>query len=401
MCSAGPCAGATHRPSVPASLVAEASVRVFASLTRSGYRRKAELYVRALFDVQGRKTLKTIGAQWGGAAAGQSVHHFITASPWDWRPVRRSLAGYAQQALSPEALVIEPAVVLGAAPRAVAADRCAPHRRMPAGTAPQALGAWLVSAAGSVPVDWHLMPLPQLGGATGSRPGDSGRPGNGSGHAAWSRDRTAAAGAPGAHVLAGAADATRLLPGRRGPVVVDADGLDAVDVVHGLRSRGDEFVVRVPSGTPLWIDRARLPRCDARPSTAARLAGALAELRRPLGPYDPAVTAAAIPVAFDGRSTREDPSDLLLLGEWEGRREPRSLWLTNLRTLSLPALMRLARLPCRVRHDMTGVSDRLGLRDYAGRSYRGCHHHLTLVCVAQLITVLHATTDHQPEPGAV
>ncbi|MFF6828983.1 transposase [Streptomyces longwoodensis] len=398
MWSAGPCAGAAHGPSVPASLVAEASVRVFASLARSGYRRKAEQYVRALLDVPGRKTLTSIGAQWGGAAAGQSVHHFITASPWDWRPVRRSLARYAQQVLSPEALVVEPAVVLGAAPRAAGAGRCALRRRTPAGTGPQALGAWLVSAAGSVPVDWHLLPSPQLGGATGSRPGAGGPPGSGSGHGTRSRDRTATAGALGAHVLASATDAARLLPGRRGPVVVDADGLDAVDVVHGLRSLGDEFVVRVKAGTPLRIDRARLPRCDARPSTAARIAGALAELRRPLGPCDPAVTAAAVPVAFDGPSTRDDPFELMLLSEWESRREPRSFWLTNLRTLPLSALMRLARLPGRVRHDMTGVSERLGLRDYAGRSYRGCHHHLTLVSVAQLLTVVHAMADHPPEP---
>ncbi|MFB0619439.1 transposase [Streptomyces sp. AGS-58] len=393
MWSAQPCACAAHEPSVPAPLVAEASGRVFASLVRSGYRLKAEQYVRALLAVPGRKTLKTIGAQCGGAAAGQSMHHFITASPWDWRPVRRALARYAQQALAPEALVVTPAVVLGTPARPAKADRSAVRRRVPAEAAPQALGAWLVSVAGSVPVDWHLMPLPRLGGAAGSHPGTGT-------HSASTTSAPVAAGGLHAHVLETAADAARLLRPWRGPVVVDADGPDAVDTVHGLLTRGDDFIVRVAAGTPLRIDRSRLPRCDARQSTAAGLAAALTELRRPLDPCGTGVTAAAIPVTLEPRSTRDDPPALLLLGQWERGRRPRSLWVTNIRSLPLPALLRLARLPDRVRHDMADVSARLGLRDYSGRSYRGCHHHLTLVSVAQLLAVLHAAADGPAHPCA-
>ncbi|MBD0707531.1 hypothetical protein BU197_03615 [Streptomyces sp. CBMA291] len=436
MWSVGPCAGGPDGPSVPAPLVAEASGRVFASLVRSGYRLKAEQYVRALLAVPGRKTLKTIGAQWGGAAAGQSMHHFIATSPWDWRPVRRALAGYAQRTLAPEALVVAPAVVLGTPPRPAGADRSAVRRRGPAEARPQALGAWLVSEAGSVPVDWHLMPLPRFGGVAGSRPETPARP------AAPARSETparpgadvrpdtrpdtrsdtdihpAADGHPGSHgrrgsdghpadngvgvtrapasharVLEAAADAARLLRPWHGPIVVDAEGPGAVELIHGLLSRGEDFIVRVAAGTPLRIDRSRFPRWDARASTAAGLAAALTELRRPLDPGTSAVTAAAIPVTVEPRSAREHPPALLLLGQWDRGREPRSLWVTNIRSLSLPALMRLARLSDRVRHDMADVSEPLGLRDYAGRSYRGCHHHLTLVSVAQLLAVLHAAAD--------
>ncbi len=376
MWSAGPYAGAAHAHGVPASLVTEVSGPVFASPVRSGHRLKAERYVRALLDVPGRKTLKSIGAQWGGAAAGQSAHHFIAASPWDWRPVRRAVARYARQELAPGALVVAPAVVRRSPPR-------------PDGSGPQAFGAWLVSADGTVPVDWHSISPPCPGSTTG-------RP---------SRAGTGLTPAETGTLLEVATGAARLLRPWHGPVVVDADGPDPADLIRELHAHAEEFLVRVAPGTPLRIDRTRLPRHDTRQRTAAGLATALTGLRRPLDPFGTAATgtaatATAVPVTFGRRFTREDPPALLLLGRWEGGREPRSLWLTNIRSLPLPALMRLTRLPDRVGHDVAGVSDRLGLRDYAGRSHHGLHRHLTLVSVAQLLTVVHRAADRTSRPRA-
>lgn len=71
-----------------------------------------------------------------------------------------------------------------------------------------------------------------------------------------------------------------------------------------------------------------------------------------------------------------------------------------MRSLPLPAMVHLTRLPGRVTRDVAGLTEHLGLRDYAGRSYRGCHHHLTLVSVAQMVAVLHTTTERPPRPRA-
>ncbi|MTE21465.1 transcriptional regulator [Streptomyces sp. TRM43335] len=349
-------------PYVPTSLINEAGDDLFASLVRSGYRPKAERYVRSLLDAPGPKTLRAVGAQWGGAAAAQRVHHFITASPWDWRPVRRALARYTLRTLSPQALVVAPAV-LGRSARLQ-------------GPGPQALGAWLTSAVGTVPVDWYLMPLRRFGGTAGG---------------CLSGRAPTATGDP--HLLDAVTDAIGLLPPWDGPVVVDADVLDAPALAHRLGRHGHRFLIRTAPGTALWAHRSLLPRHDAPARTAAEIADALSGLRRPVDPRGAPVTAVAVPVV-----TGPPSPGLLLLGEWESARRPRALWLTNIRSLSLPALVRLARLRGRVRQETADLTEPLGLRDYAGRSYCGCHRHLTLVSAAQLLAVVHRSAESPPRP---
>ncbi|MBN3932648.1 transposase [Streptomyces verrucosisporus] len=329
---------------------------------RSGYRPKAGRYVRSLLDAPGPKTLRAVGAQWGGTAAAQRVHHFITASPWDWRPVRRALARYALRTLSPRALVAAPALLERAA--------------RPQGPGPQALGAWLTSAAGTVPVDWCLMPLRRFGGTAGG---------------CLSGRAPTAAGDP--HLLDAVTGATGLLPPWEGPVVVDADVLDAPALAHRLGRHGYRFLIRTTPGTALRVHRGLPPRHDAPARTAAEVADALSGLRRPVRLRGAPVTAVAVPVV----TGRPSPG-LLLLGEWESARRPRALWLTNIRSLPLPALVRLTRLRDRIRQDTADLTEPLGLRDYAGRSYGGCHRRLTLVSAAHLLTVVHRSAVGPPRP---
>lgn len=135
MWCAGPRARAAHGPSVPASLTTEAGGHLLASLGRSGYRTRAGQCLRALFDVPGRGPLHAIGAQGTGGASAQRMPHFTTTSPRDRMPVRRALARYAQQTLSPEARVIAPAAVLRPVPCGEGAEPAGPHRRARAGEA--------------------------------------------------------------------------------------------------------------------------------------------------------------------------------------------------------------------------------------------------------------------------
>ena len=84
------------------------------------------------------------------------------------------------------------------------------------------------------------------------------------------------------------------------------------------------------------------------------------------------------------RAHREELPAAWLPAEWpEGESEPVKYWLSNLpETTSLLDLVRLARLRWRIELDYREMKDALGLDHFEGRSFRGWHHHVTLVSVA-------------------
>jgi len=73
-----------------------------------------------------------------------------------------------------------------------------------------------------------------------------------------------------------------------------------------------------------------------------------------------------------------------LLAEWpQGEPEPVKYWLANLPAeVPLARLVGLAKLRWRVEHDYRELKDALGLDHFEGRSFKGWHHHVTLVSVA-------------------
>jgi hypothetical protein len=122
-----------------------------------------------------------------------------------------------------------------------------------------------------------------------------------------------------------------------------------------------------------------------------------------------ATSVGAVRVALRGSSTAygEQPErlDLVLLAAWTdpGRRSPSEFWLTNLAQSQLGTVYRTAMLARRVERDLTEVSDQLGIRDFTGRSYRGWHHHMTMVSLAHAVRVLSPTRaqDTFPPTGRV
>src|SRR5450830_312459 len=73
-----------------------------------------------------------------------------------------------------------------------------------------------------------------------------------------------------------------------------------------------------------------------------------------------------------------------LLCQWpEGQAEPAKYWLANLpEETTLIDLVRLAKLRWRIEQDYRELKDALGLEHFEGRSFRGWHHHVTLVSLA-------------------
>ncbi len=79
-----------------------------------------------------------------------------------------------------------------------------------------------------------------------------------------------------------------------------------------------------------------------------------------------------------------------LLAEWpEQEAEPVKYWLASLPAdISLERLVHLAKLRWRVEHDYRELKDALGLDHFEGRSFKGWHHHVTLVSVAHAFVTL-------------
>ncbi|GAB2929668.1 transposase [Streptomyces heilongjiangensis] len=382
----------THEPSyAPPCKVSltEMCSLLFASLPRSDQRRKGMEYIRGLLEVRGRKSIRNIAALVGGEATEQSLHHFISDSSWEWGPVRRALARYTVNAVPPQAWVVRPMVIPKAGRHSVGVERrfFPEHGQML--NAQQAVGVWAVGEEASVPVNWRLQLSP-----------------------AWlAEERRRRASIPddaSAETLGECAlrayleTAAWRLPSR--PLVMDARGGDITSTVSQLLDRGMPMMLRVDDSLRLSVRDPALKGFGATPRPVRQIMNASRGLQRPVvWPGDGAGTArcsglvTAVRVALPAPAGRPAPrghGDLLLLGlgNNDGRR-PREVWLTDLTSVPPAFLMRLRGMIPRVDQDLAHGAGQVGIRDFAGRSYRGWHRHVTLASAAHVLAALGDTDD--------
>ncbi|MEE1929376.1 transposase [Streptomyces sp. TRM 70351] len=366
-------------------VVGDLCTDLFASLLRRDQRLKAEAYVRALLAARGRKTLRNIAGQMGGESAQQSVHHFISSSSWDWSAVRRALTRHAEALVAPRAWVVRPLVIPKAGPHSVGVEQqFVPHLGQTV-NGQQAFGAWLASGQASVPCNWRLV-LPD----------------------SWLEDplRRSRACIPATSRAASleecASEAVRQVHGGhapRRPVVLDAEGLDVQRCVHYMtQGAAAPLLMRVGTETPLRVDGTAVHGYCGTPVSAGRLVATMKQFRQradgalPGGGRNRQGVVAAIPVVLPAPGPR---LPLLLLADWAaGPHGPARLWLTPATGTPVPALLGLARLADTVGRDVAQVSERIGIRDFAGRSFQGWHRHITLVSVAHLAAVLAQASRH-------
>src|SRR4051812_15375989 len=89
------------------SRLAEFCRDMLMSLPRSDQRRWGEVYVRGLISVPGRKSVRGMSDHVVGGRADQGIQQFVNQSPWDWEPVRRSLAQLVISRFRPDAWVFD------------------------------------------------------------------------------------------------------------------------------------------------------------------------------------------------------------------------------------------------------------------------------------------------------
>ncbi len=366
------------------------SSALFWSLPRSDQRRKGMEYLRGLLRAVGRKSIRNIAALVGGQATEQSLHHFISDSTWDWRPVRKALSSYLADNAPVQAWVLRPMVIPKAGSHSVGVSRRFCPDLGQAMNAQQAIGVWQVSDDFSAPVNWRLH-LTQ----------------------AWLEDgrkRSQASIPDGVRLESLGECAVRAyldMPAREElpvrPVVVDAREMDAVPMARRLRMAGVPFMIRIGGALRLTTADASLPGHTADTLAAQDIMTAARSGRRPVSWLDRGVSHTCLTSTVRVRIPLPPQAhwsagagDLTLLGlARTGQSWPDELWLTDLTAAAPATLIRLGGVAARVDQDFAEVADRVGIRDFAGRSFSGWHRHVTLASAAHAISVL--TDPARPE----
>ncbi|OAR22006.1 hypothetical protein A8W25_30245 [Streptomyces sp. ERV7] len=378
-----------HRPSTPPAtwderVLTEVSTVLFASLRRSDQRLRGLAYLRGLLGAKGRRSIRNMAALLGGSATEQSLHHFVSDSTWDWVPVRRSLARHITRLDPPLAYVVRPMVIPKTGENSVGVDRQFVSELGQLVNAQQAVGVWAANERMSVPLNWRLHLSSSwlndhIRRRQASIPDDLG-------------DRTLGDSAVEAAVET-ASDWG--LPQR--PVVLDARHMDLASTIGAFRAAGVPFLARITGAVQLTVTDPALQGRTPEVQQAIQIMTAARDRMRP-APLPGRDSGSGRPIHLTTKlrvrpspAVRQlaGPGELALLGVAESRRQgPVELWLTDMTETRLPTLMRLSRLVRRADHDFRETTDRLGIRDFTGRSYAGWHRHVTLASAAHAVSVL-------------
>jgi SRSO17 transposase len=383
---------------------------IFASIPRKDQRRWGQTYLRGLLLDGKRKSIEPMATrlargdpQADADALEQALQQFVNQSPWDPVPVRRRLAERMTAAIGPAAWVID--------------DTGFPKfGRYSVGVAPQYCGALgkvancqvgvSIHAAtdqASCPIDWRLF-LPEEWDTDAERRRKAHVP-----QAERHRPKWRLA----LDMLDELAD-WGLAP----PVLLaDAAYGEVGEFRLGLEQRQLAYVVQVPgtlSAYPQDVAPETVPYAGRGRPPVARYRQRRSSLRQlVLATGAQAASTVAWREGADGaplaarfvalrvrpagvrlrRAARGQGGELpvrWLLAEWpDGQPEPVAYWLASLpETTPLQRLVHLAKLRWRVEHDYRELKDALGLDHFEGRSFKGWHHHVTLVSVAHAFVTL-------------
>jgi hypothetical protein len=375
----GPRSASRELPGTPFDepAFAEFCETAFEPLTRSDQRTWAQVYLRGLLTTPGRKTPARISRHVLGRSAVAQLQQFVNQSPWDHAAVRGRLAGLVEETLPVQAWAVDVAAFekTGDCSVGVARQYSVADERML--NCQLAVTVALTTEQGSLPVNWRLL-LPASWDADADRRDCAHLPVDVRHEPLWESVLA---------VVDKLAVDWNLSPA---PVVLDWRQHSDDDLEHlasGLDERGHEYLIAIhgstglPGGDPARAARRHSARdvvrtafLRARRMTVTWMDARTGRLRRSQ------FVAGGLPA---GTAVRQ------ILAEWPaGREEPRAFWLTNIGPRRMAQLAALAGAPARAREAIAEMGDRLGLRDFEGRSFRGWHHHVTLASAAYAVSTL-------------
>ena len=388
-----------------AAFVAE----VFVSVPRRDQRAKGDCYLRGLMLDGRRKSIQPMAERLPDGDM-QALQQFVSQSTWDHAAVMKAVALKTVPVVDPVVWVIDDVSFPkdGKMSVAVARQWCGALGKQ--SNCQVAVSLHAASDTASVPVSWRLF-LPQEWQEDTARRARAGVPQEVGHREKWRL----------ALDLIDEAIGWGLAPK---VIVADAGYGQNNAFRQGLADRGLDFVVAVRADetahghdavptAPAWSGTGRKPaaryRTPALPlkdlaaeggRTTYRQAtwrtGSKGPMRskfrvrtvRPAG-----VAARRHTMTQAGGSTAWDgvlPA-LTLLSQWPtGEKTPTEYWLTSLPAdTRLRHLVRLAKMRWRIEHDYREMKHGLGLDHFEGRTWRGWHHHTTLVTAAHAFLTLH------------
>jgi SRSO17 transposase len=381
---------------------------VFASVPRTDQRAKGDCYLRGLMLDGRRKSIQPMAARLPDGDM-QALQQFVNQSPWDPLPVRRRIAERLSHVVRPEVWVIDDVSFpkCGKASVGVARQYCGAVGKR--ANCQVAVSVHAATDTASCPLEWQLY-LPREWTDEPDRCRRAGVPQEVVHREKW-------------RLALGLLDTLAQWQLEAPVVVADAGYGVSTPFRLGLQERGLSYVLALQGKEvahpeeaephqpaygglgPPTLPRYRLP--PRAPSTLAAEAGAerFSEVTwrqgskgvmtsrfavltvRPAGKQ----CLAAAQESGGGRSRWDGvlPVQTVLV-EWpHGQDAPTDYWISNLPPTTPTAdLVRWAKMRWRVEHDYRELKHGLGLDHFEGRTWRGWHHHVTLVTAAQAFRTL-------------
>lgn len=384
--------------------------QMFEPMSRSDQRRWGEVYLRGLMLDGRRKSIEPMADRLEDGDE-QCLQQFVNQSPWDWAVVRERLARRMSDEIEPEAWIVDDTGFpkFGRHSVGVARQYCGALGKVSNCQLGVSLSAATVEA--SCPIDWRLF-LPEEWDTDEQRRRKAGVPDELRHEPKWK-------------LALEMIDELSEWGLEAPPILADAAYGDITEFRSGLEERGLSYTLDAKADTSAYPEAVRPERSDyagagrppkpryrRKPSSLRELALAAgaAEARgvcwregsggAKLSSRFVRLRVRPANVKLRNRASREgrELSVCWLLCEWpEGEPEPIGYWLSNLpEDTPLERLVALAKLRWRIEHDYRELKDALGLDHFEGRSFRGWHHHVTLVSVAHGFLTLERRNPKAP-----
>lgn len=368
---------AGHRPGLRAtddtSLLCQ---RIFSSLPRSDQRRWAEIYVRGLLGVSGRKTIKRISDEIAGGGAEQCLQQFVNQSTWRSDLIRREVTQSVTEARDPEYWVLEDVVIPKNGRHSAGVDKQFAHPEGRTLNCQLGMVLFLSGADWNCPVNWRL-PLPASWENDAERRSKAHVPPQECCKPRWS------------HMLDVIEETAVEWMTPPNPVVADMTSVpDTEPFLRGLEERGLPYAVRVAANRPVRSvpgGTGATTFCTLI-AEAARRNSALVNGWHMTGGRQILTCVIMVPLAPRPAGAARER---YLAAEWSAvRKAPRSVWITTFGSAQVARLLEAIGHASRTRAGMNTLHEDLGLRHFEGRSFPGWHHYTTLVSAAAACRLL-------------